>query len=288
MTIIFRLKDRRDLAYIQTGDPKGKPVFHFHGLHSSRLEAKLVEESMKKYHIRLISIDRAGMGLSSFQKDRKVLDTVADVCELADSLQINKFSVLGVSSGAKYALACAYEIPHRLETCHLIAGATPIEFLSKEMPFFNRFFIGLIQTFPSLIYPIYWFLYGRLSQGKSNSKAFLENILHVLDDVDKILLREEIPRKILLEAFQESYRQGTQGVATDTRFDILKNSWGFELTKIKFIPLYFWHGEKDKGVPLSMVQNMLKHLPQATLKTYPKEGHLSLISKHIEEIIQKL
>jgi len=51
------LKDGRTLGYAEARDPKGKPLFLFHGLHSSRLEVKLFDEEMLASNIRLISID---------------------------------------------------------------------------------------------------------------------------------------------------------------------------------------------------------------------------------------
>lgn len=279
------LDDGRVLGYIETGDLRGKALFLFHGLHSSRLEAKCIEHEMCKKGIRLICFDRPGMGLSTFQKNRKVLDVVDDVLVLAESLSIKKFSVLGVSSGGKYALACAYKIPHRLYSCNVLSGASPMEFLTHDMPRFNRFFIFIIQHIPSLIRPIYWYLYGRLSKSTSTSEQFLKNITHVLDDVDKKLFENKKIKQSLLDAFHESYAQGSKGVAYDASFDIQKASWGFELEKITFEPIHFWHGGLDTGVPFSMTKQMIEKIPNATLKFYPQEGHLSLVFNQIDEVM---
>jgi pimeloyl-ACP methyl ester carboxylesterase len=97
------LKDNRTLGYAEVGDPQGKPLFLFHGLHSSRLEVALVAKKMQKKGIRLIAVDRVGIGLSTFRENHTLFDTVDDVVELANHLNIEKFSVLGTSSGAKYA-----------------------------------------------------------------------------------------------------------------------------------------------------------------------------------------
>ena len=282
------LEDGRVFGYIETGDPKGKPLILFHGLHSSRLEAKCIEHEMYRKGIRFICFDRPGMGLSTFQENRKVLDIVDDTIALAESLGIEKFSVLGVSSGAKYALACAYKIPEKLYSCNILSGASPMEFLTDDMPKFNRIFISLIQHFPSLIYPVYWFLYGRLSKGSSTSEQFLKNITHVLDDVNKKLFEDKQLKQSLLEAFHESYAQGSKGVAYDASFDIQKSSWDFKLEDIDFKPIHFWHGGLDTGVPFSMTKQMIDKIPNATLKFYPNEGHLSLIFNKIDEIMDLL
>lgn len=282
------LEDGRVLGYIETGDPEGKPLFLFHGLHSSRLEAKCIEHEMYNKGIRFICFDRPGMGLSTFQENRKVLDIVDDTIALAESLGIEKFSVLGVSSGAKYALACAYKLPERLSSCNVFAGASPMELITDEMPKYNRFFIALIQRFPSLIYIVYWFLYGRLSNEPSKSDQFLANIIQVLDDVDKKLFEEKKIKKSLLDTFHESYAQGSKGIAYDASFDIQEKSWGFKVEDIRFIPIHFWHGGLDKGVPFSMTKQMIDKIPNATLTFYPQEGHISLIFNQIDEIMDLL
>jgi pimeloyl-ACP methyl ester carboxylesterase len=282
------LKDGRVLGYLETGDLTGAPLFLFHGLHSSRLEVKCVEQQMKNRGIRFIGIDRPGMGHSTYQKDRKVLDMVQDVTALADSLKLDKFSVLGVSSGAKYALACAHKIPHRLHSCSILSGAAPMEYLTLDMPRFNRFFISLLQRFPSLTQVVFWILYGRFSKRTSSSDKFLGSILHVLDEVDKELLTHKQIKDDLLDSFHESYLQGSKGVAYDAGFDIQKDAWGFDPAEISFAPIHFWHGGADRGVPFSMTKQLIDKIPQATLTFYPDEGHLSLIFHKIDEVTEIL
>ncbi len=282
------LADGRVLGYAEAGDPEGKVLFHFHGLNSSRLEVKMVHDQMLKAGIRFIGIDRPGMGLSTFLKNREVLDMVDDVEELADSLGIKKFSVLGISSGGKYALACAYKIPHRLISCNIISGASPMEFINKDMDKKIHLFISFIQKTPWLIRPIYWFLYARLSQNISKTDQFLENIFATLGEVDKKLLEEETVKTMLLEAFRESYVQGNKGVACEAGFDLIKHSWGFKLEDVEFPNIHFWHGALDKGIPLSMVKSMVEKISGATLKVYPNDGHISIVINQIEKIIEDI
>ena len=130
-TNIIKLKDNRTLSFDQYGDSKGKPVFLFHGLHSSRLEGVIVSKKMEQKQIRLIVFDRAGMGQSTFQEDRTLFDTVDDTLALAEHLGIEKFSVIGTSSGAKYALACAYKIPQKLEQVFCLSSAVTREFVKE-------------------------------------------------------------------------------------------------------------------------------------------------------------
>ncbi len=68
------------------------------------IEARVLAAQARKTDIRLIGIDRPGMGRSQFQKRRCLLDWPDDVMELADYLGIERFAVLGVSGGGPYAL----------------------------------------------------------------------------------------------------------------------------------------------------------------------------------------
>lgn len=70
----IKLHDGRSLGYAEFGDPDGKSVFHFHGFPGSRLEVKLMSDDASRNGVRLIGVDRIGMGLSDFQPDRKMID----------------------------------------------------------------------------------------------------------------------------------------------------------------------------------------------------------------------
>ena len=91
----------------QYGDPEGNLVFYFHGWPGSRCEPRLLHSVCAELQLRLVAPDRPGLGLSDFQRGRKLLDWPKDVCELADRFGVFRFTVLGVSGGGPYALACA-------------------------------------------------------------------------------------------------------------------------------------------------------------------------------------
>ncbi len=93
------LRDGRTLGYAEYGDPRGTPVFLCHGTPGSRLDRHPDETIATSLGVRLIVPDRPGYGLSSFQTGRSLLDWPADLDQLADSLGIGRFAVVGVSGG---------------------------------------------------------------------------------------------------------------------------------------------------------------------------------------------
>ena len=93
---LFQLPDGRRLGYAEHGASNGKPLFYFHGSPSSRLESNLYlsDEMLQSLNVRLITIDRPGMGLSDFQPNRRLIDWPKDVIALADHLNIERVPVL--------------------------------------------------------------------------------------------------------------------------------------------------------------------------------------------------
>jgi pimeloyl-ACP methyl ester carboxylesterase len=70
----------------------------------------LLAEPATEHGLRLIGIDRPGMGLSQYQPRLRVRDWPRYVAEFADRLGIDSFAVVGFSGGGPFALACAHAI----------------------------------------------------------------------------------------------------------------------------------------------------------------------------------
>src|SRR6478735_4578226 len=117
--------DGRTLAYLEVGDPNGPLVLHNHGGPSSRLEAHLLADAASKNGLRLLCVDRPGMGQSSPQKARSYSGWADDLVAIADALGYHEFGVTGWSEGGPWALAAAaYIDPSRLRHVSSIAGAS--------------------------------------------------------------------------------------------------------------------------------------------------------------------
>ena len=97
----IKLKGGRTLGYAEYGAPEGKPVFYFHGFPGSRIDWLFSDtnNTAAQLNARIIAVDRPGMGLSSFQRGREILDWSDDVIEIANVLQLDRFAVLCRFSG---------------------------------------------------------------------------------------------------------------------------------------------------------------------------------------------
>ena len=61
--------------------------------------------------IRLVGIDRPGIGVSTPHRYQQVLDFADDLEVVADTLGIDKMAVIGLSGGGPYALSTAAAMP---------------------------------------------------------------------------------------------------------------------------------------------------------------------------------
>jgi pimeloyl-ACP methyl ester carboxylesterase len=110
----IRLRDGRRLGYAEWGDPDGRPLFYFHGWPGARVEGRLGDEAARAQGVRMIALDRPGMGLSDYQPRRTLVDWPDDVIQLAAAMGLDRFAVLGISGGGPYAAACAWKLSDRL------------------------------------------------------------------------------------------------------------------------------------------------------------------------------
>ncbi|MHA1468866.1 MAG: alpha/beta fold hydrolase [Promethearchaeota archaeon] len=277
------LKDGRKLGYIELGNKDGKPLFHFHGFPGSRLEANLLSEiDIDLTNTRLISIDRPGMGLSDFKKNRTLLDWPDDVVELADALGIDKFAVEGISGGGPYAAACAYKVPERLTSCGIISGLASRDLeIEKKIKLFS-----VIRIFPWLFKLMMW-IQSRGMKDIEKAEKNMKKAMKKLPEADRKVLDDPQILSLFIKESAEAFRQGSKGAYYEGK--IYARSWGFNLEEVSpKLKVYIWHGEADKAVPVAMGRGMCKLIPNCEGKFYPCEGHYSTIFNYYEDIIKAL
>lgn len=283
----IRLRDGRLLGYAEYGDPQGQPVLYFNGCPGTRFEGKLLSGAAGRVGVRLIGLDRPGMGLSDFQPGRRMLDWPDDVIEFADALGLGRFSVVGVSGGGPFSAACAFKIPGRLRACGIIAGTGPMDSASEDITRSNRVMGFVAQRLPLLFRALMWWSLGRFSQDRERLEAIIEKQRQQLSEPDRQLFGAPERRRFFVEEAAEAFRQGAKGPAWECKL-LFGEPWGFVLEDISMEKVHLWHGELDGNVPVSMGRAMAERIPHCEAMFYPDEAHLSLLLNHAEEILATL
>ena len=111
---VVTLADGRDLAYDTYGDPDGLPVIFSHGFSDSRLVRNPDDDLTASLGVWMIAADQPGVGGSSPDTDRRMVDWGADMEQLADELGLDTFAVAGHSGGGPHTLAIAVHLPDRV------------------------------------------------------------------------------------------------------------------------------------------------------------------------------
>src|SRR5579875_1447427 len=88
----------RQLGFAEFGDPQGRAIFWLHGTPGARrqipVEARVYAEQKG---IRLIGVDRPGIGSSTPHQYPHVVAFADDLRTVADTLGIDKMAVVGLS-----------------------------------------------------------------------------------------------------------------------------------------------------------------------------------------------
>ncbi len=282
----IKLKDGRFLGFAEIGDSDGIPLFHFHGFPASRLEVVMLTEMVAKKKVRIISVDRPGMGLSDFKKGRLLLDWPSDIIELADELSISKFAVEGISGGAPYSIACAYKIPDRLTACGIICGIGPLTTQIKKLININPIIIFIARRM-NWIFRLIMNRQGKIARNLEKMEVQLQKGFNQLPEPDRAILNDPKLLPLFLQEGGEAFRQGGRGVSLDAK--IYAQPWGFNLEDItRNLKVYLFHGELDSTIPVSVGRVVSKMIPNCKSTFYPNDGHYSVVFNHLDDILKKL
>ena len=280
------LPDGRTLGFAEYGQPKGRPVFFFHGTPGSHLDWELVgdEATACRLGIRLIAVDRPGMGESDFLPGRRFLDWPDDVTSLADALGLECFSVLGYSSGGAYALACALKIPERLQRVTVVSGDGPYYMpgLTEGLGAFELRGLHLSHSAPWL-YQLVLRSFGW--SARFFSSIFMAGFRASLLQAD--LLVSQLPdfSRRLRATMLEALHQGPRGPQWDTA--VMMGAWDFHPQDITF-PVSLWYGKADKSTSPAMGIYFSHTIPYNMAYFFSGEGHISLIHNYLDRILLSL
>lgn len=278
------LRDGRTLSYARFGDPQGVPVLYFHGFPGCRLEPQLGHDDALKAGVRLIAVDRPGFGRSSPKAARRLLDWPDDVVELADSLGLARFAVMGVSGGGPYTAVCAYRIPERLTKAAIVCGVGPFDVpgATEGMMRSNRMLFGAARY----LSPVVRVMMASMKRSllRDPTKAF-EQMAARLPEPDRLAMQRPEVRETFPEGMRESLSQGTAAAVHEAK--IYAKPWGFRLEDIT-LPVELFQGELDVNVPVGMGRYQASAIPNCRAHFYPEEGHLSLALNRMGEILASL
>ncbi|KAL0939169.1 alpha beta hydrolase fold protein [Colletotrichum truncatum] len=291
-TEVLTLPDGRKLGYSQYGLSTGKPIFYCHGLPGSRVEAGHLHEAALEAGARIIATDRPGMGLSTFQPGRTLLDHPKDLEHLANHLKIEKYGVMGVSGGGPFALACARTMARdKLKAVAIVCGIGPPDIGMSGAAWFQ--WLGFTYGWRYSPRLAGWFFHQqgqfyltdeqrlqlRLQEAEKNKANFPRQELGLWLD------KEIVARMVM--ASRQYYRQGIEGVSHDGY--LCGTEFGFDIADIRTdLPMRLWYGQHDTHVPPNHGVQIAKRLGEHACLRLEDETHASIFFRRRKEVLADL
>jgi pimeloyl-ACP methyl ester carboxylesterase len=284
----IKLGDGRQLGYAVYGPAAGRPVLYFHGTPSSRLELLLLghygvdlEGLLEQAGLRLIAVDRPGMGLSSFNPMGDFLSFAADAGELMQQLGILNCQVLCWSGGGPYALATAYRYPARITRATIICGfSRPFDEEVVKAMYNNVWYFRAAKYMPSVLRT------GLYVVSRSRVRHTVPQKMTGLPFKDfQYMRRLRDLRTLARYTLKEACRVNARGAVQEAR-NYFK-PFGFDLTTIQQ-PVHYWWGSQDTSVIELHARAVEKYVPNATMHYRAHEGHLSIWVKYMKEVLQTI
>lgn len=256
------LDQGRTVAY-DVCNPDGRDTwFWFHGSPGCRLEARLAHEWARSRNVRIIALDRPGLGFTDPSPELTALSVAADALAVADAIGLARFSVIGGSGGGPYALACARAFPERLVhvVCTAPGGIAPGA----------RALAGLVDRSAdrlSTLAPWLLVAYFRvIALGLRLPRALLR---FAAVGVEAPFVRAVVDSGLGSAVIREVFRQGSAGVVDDFR---RLGNFGFSLETIEH-PVLFVHGRHDPFVPVRQTRGFSHRVPRSRYLELPHAGH---------------
>lgn len=254
---------KRRVNFIDEGPPSGVPLVFLGGAGTTVRAFKLMEfaRPFREYlGIRIVSVERNGLGQTSFDPGVGVDEYAEDVWSLLDQLGIGSASIVAVSGGGPYAAYLAAAHPERVRSLHLACA------YAESIPGSPLGFdAGKVAADP-----VAWWLFG--------PESAVHQIPGFIDSAIEEATRAMFARGRNVEP--EGLRQA---------FDLYAEAPLPELGDITS-PVFMYWGSEDALVPTDHMErwqrslNSRKHAPKIRVRMYEGEGH-DVQYRHWDQIL---
>lgn len=278
-----RLPNGRRLGYAECGNPAGPLVLYFHGVPGARVEVGLIAEEAAAAGVRLVAVERPGLGLSEYQPGRRILGWPADVACFVDALGYSgtAFGVVAMSGGAPYGLACVKCIPGRLTHVAIVSGHTPLD--APVQAGNQDKLINFVTRRPRL---------GQVAFDvevrilRRNPDKIARKVAESWSEADRqLVLCNPQNYAIFIRTLQEAAHCGADGILQAVQ--LLGSDWGFRLCDLPPASISIWQGGCDPIATPSMGHYFQQQLPGSELFIDPAAGHLTMPKWHAREILAR-
>jgi pimeloyl-ACP methyl ester carboxylesterase len=269
------LADGRCLAWAEWGPTDGVPVLLCPGVATGRrlgFGAAVIDS----LGVRLISVDRPGLGASEPAPRRTLNDWADDIAELGADLGLGDLAVVGYSAGGPFALACA--AAGVVTRAAVVAGADEFAAFGGALPADLRDLVDAVAADPAA---------AEESFAEFGSPAALWQLITSFSpDVDLAVYQDPPFEQAFRRALADGFAQGPAGYARDTV--LAMSRWPFTAEDVR-VPVDLWYGRLDTSPSHSPDHGttLARRIPTASHHLVQDAGG-ALLWTHAEQILRSL
>jgi pimeloyl-ACP methyl ester carboxylesterase len=263
--------DRR-LGFAEYGSVHGPAIVWMHGTPGARRQIPIEARTFAEERgLRIIGVDRPGIGSSTPHLYPNILDWTADLEIMLDTLGVDTVRLIGLSGGGPYALAAGAALPERVHGIGVLGGVAP----TRGEDAVDDGIIQLAVRLAPLLTLTRVPLGVALTQGIRLVRPLAGRALDLYAAVqpagDKFLLARPEFKAMFLDDLLHGSRFQTSGPLND--LVLFTRDWGFAAADVT-VPVRWWHGDDDHIVPFAHGRRLVERLPDASLIVIDGESHL--------------
>ncbi|WP_279107307.1 alpha/beta fold hydrolase [Gordonia paraffinivorans] len=266
--------DRR-IGFAEYGSATGRAIVWLHGTPGARRQIPVEARGYAaERHVRLIGLDRPGVGSSTPHRYENVAAFAGDLEEVLEALGIEDFAVIGLSGGGPYTLGVAHAMPDRVVAAGILGGVAPTVGPDR-IP-------GGAMTLGSFVAPAVDVAGPQIGRVISVALRFARPIAdpaigiygRFSPEADRELLARPEFRAMFLNDLLHGGRRAMEAPFAD--IVVFARDWGFRVHDVQ-VPVRWWHGDHDHIIPYEHGEHMVSLLPDVKLFSLPGESHLSTL-----------
>jgi pimeloyl-ACP methyl ester carboxylesterase len=272
-----RLPGGRPLGWAEWGPEDGVPVLFCPGAGTGR-RLGFGAGAVGDLGVRLISLDRPGLGASGPLPGRTFADFAEDVRAFAAGRGLGRPAMVGNSQGAPFALACAER--GVVAALAVVSGADEVAEprFDGVLPEELRRLVRTAVADPAAAERIF---------ASFTPRAMWDMVMAGSPECDLAVYRQPAFAAAYRRALEEGFARGAGGYARDTALAMGRwRAHGLDPSRIA-VPVDLWYGEEDTGHSPDRGAGLAARVPGAVRHVVPGIGG-AVLWTHAGEILRTL
>ena len=260
------------MSFAEYGSPRGPALVWMHGTPGARRQIPLEARALaEREGLRIIGIDRPGIGSSTPFLYPDVLDWTEDLELVLDALAVDEARIIGLSGGGPYALAAGAALPERVVGVGVLGGVAPTAGVDAADGGPIQLAVRLAPALDLARVPLGVGLTQAIRLVRPLAGPALDLYAAFQPAGDKNLLARPEFKAMFLDDLLNGSRFQTLAPLND--LVLFTRPWGFDLADV-VVPVRWWHGDADHIVPFRHGRHVVDRLPNAVLTVIDGESHL--------------